>query len=633
MCGLAGFVSLRGEDAAAVVRAALPALARRGPDGEGLATWPGVALGHRRLSIIDLSAAGSQPMLSPDGEIGIVFNGCVYNFREIRAELEKAGRQFRSECDTEVLVEGYRAWGIDRLLPRLRGMFALAIWDEPRRTLTLARDRLGVKPLVYYAGERGIAFASTFAALADAGFTNGLDPQAALEFLEFGFVTDERSIYAGLKKLPPAAVLEWRGGELRERRYWDLPPIDEQAKITFEEAVEETERLLLESVRLRLVADVPVGSLLSAGIDSTLICWALGRLNAPVQAYTVGAPGEPDDESADAAVVARTLGVPHRIVPVSGEEPFPIEELVAAYDEPFGSQSALGMLRVCRAVKSEATVLLTGDGGDDVFLGYPFFANAWKATQLARRLPGFAGGLWSAVRPLAQAIGGVAPAVKRARNFLDYATGGVGAYARGRIGLPYFEQRGLFGGRLAGGKLPEREVPASLEAARRLLPDVLQFHRRLHFTSEFMTKVDRGAGHYSIEARAPLLDHCLWEFAWQLPPALRFHGGQMKAILREIVRRRVGPEAAFRRKQGFTIPIERWLAGKWSSHLEELRGDTLLVRDGWLRRDALDRAVREALANGDVQPQLWFTLVLENWLRHRQATRGAAQEARRPVEA
>jgi asparagine synthase (glutamine-hydrolysing) len=633
MCGLAGFVSLRGEDAAAIVRGALPALVRRGPDGEGVAVWPGVALGHRRLAILDLSPAGAQPMLSPDGQTGIVFNGCIYNFQEIRAELEHAGRKFRSHCDTEVLLEGYREWGIDGLLPKLRGMFAFAIWDQPRRTLTLARDRLGVKPLVYAAGPRGIAFASTFSALALAGFAGGLDPQAVLEFLEFGFVTDERSIYAGLHKLPPAGVLEWSEGRIRQRTWWDLPAIDEAAPLRFEEAVEETERLLLESVRLRLVSDVPVGALLSAGIDSTLICWALGRLNAPVEAYTVSAPGEPDDESAGAAEVARALGVPHRIVPVSGDEPFPIEELIEAYDEPFASQSALGMLRVCRAVKSAATVLLTGDGGDDVFLGYSFFANAWRATRLARRLPVFAPGMWRAARPLAQAIGAAAPPVKSARNFLDYATGGVGAYARGRIGLPYFEQRGLLGERLAGRRLPEREVPASLAAARRLLPDVLEFHRRHHFTSEFMVKVDRGAGHHSIEARAPLLDHRLWEFAWRLPPAIRLHGGRLKAILREIVRRRVGPEVAFRRKQGFTIPVERWLCGKWSAHLDELRGDTLLVRDGWLRREPLDAAVREAQERGDVQPQLWFTLVLEHWLRRREAARAAQQAARSPVEA
>jgi asparagine synthase (glutamine-hydrolysing) len=596
----------------------LPTLARRGPDAEGYFAWPGVGFGHRRLAILDLSPAGAQPMLSADSAIGIVFNGCIYNFLEIREELEQRGHTFRSQCDTEVLIAGYREWGIDALAVRLRGMFAFAIWDQPRRKLTLVRDRLGVKPLVYRAWKDGIAFASTLAALQAGGFTDAVNPQAVLEFLDVGFVTEEHSIYAGTRKLPPASILEWQDGETQERCYWTLPETDESSAIRFEEAVEETERLIVEAVRLRLISDVPIGALLSGGIDSTLVCWGLSQLNANIRAFTVGTPGDADDETSAARDIARRLGIPHEVVSLSGNETLPIDELVAAYSEPLGSTSALGMLRVSKAVKPLATVLLTGDGGDDVFLGYPFFQNAWKAQQFSRKLPGAAPAVWNAVRPVVRAI----PPLRRAQNFLDYTMGGIGSFARVRPGLPYFEKRGLLGELLRGGSLSYRQMAASPDAAKDLLADLLAFHRRMHFTSEFMNKVDGGTMHYAIEARSPFLDHKLWEFAAKLPPAIHFHEGRLKAVLREIARRHVGPEVAFRQKQGFTIPVERWLATKWRGHLEQLKDGTRLAQQGWMQPRALASAVDEALSNKVVPQQLWNALVLEHWLR-RQATLAA----------
>lgn len=616
MCGIAGYVF--GTDSAAAevaVRSMLPAMARRGPDAEGLHLWPGVGFGHRRLAIIDLTPSGAQPMLSSDGRIGIVFNGCIYNFLEIRKELEGRGHLFRSQCDTEVLIEGYREWGIDGLATRLLGMFAFAIWDEPRRTLTLVRDRLGVKPLVYRDLNGGIAFASTLRALRDAGFAGDLDRQAALEFLDLGFVTDERSIFAGTRKLPPATIFEWRDGKAIERRYWTLPEVNEASKVGFEEAVEHTERLLVEAVRLRLISDVPIGALLSGGIDSTLVCWALSRLKADVRAFTVGTPGDRDDESEQARDIARHLGIPHDVVHLDTDQPPPLEDLVEAYSEPFASTSALGMLRVSRAVRPKATVLLTGDGGDDVFLGYSFFYNAWRAQRLARKLPPGSPQLWRIGGAIARRI----PPLRPAAHFLDYTVGGVGAYARVRIGIPYFESRGMFGDLLRGGRVAHREAPPSLASARRLVADVFQFHRRMHFTSEFMTKVDGGTMYHSLEARSPFLDHVLWEFAAQLPPEIHFHGGRLKAVLREIVRRHVGSGVAFRQKQGFTIPMERWLVSKWSDRLQELKGDTLLAQEGWMAREALSRAVDEALTRDEIPKQLWYALVFEHWLRRQRA--------------
>jgi asparagine synthase (glutamine-hydrolysing) len=587
----------------------LTSLARRGPDSDGLANWPGATLGHRRLAILDLSPAGHQPMLSEDGQIGLVFNGCIYNFLELREDLEKRGHQFHSRCDTEVLLRGYREWGIDALVPRLRGMFAFGIWDHARGVLTLVRDRLGVKPLTYCARDGEIAFASTVAAVRAAGFGGEIDPLAVLEFLEYGYVTEDRSIYEGIAKLAPATILEWRGGQISQRQYWTLPETDESSHISFEEAVEETERLLVESVGLRLISDVPIGVLLSGGIDSTLVCWAMRELNANIKAFTVRAPDDPSDESADAARTARTLGIAHEIVDMP-EAHVSLDDLVDAYGEPFACSSALAMLWVSRAVKRRATVLLTGDGGDDVFLGYPFLRNAWLAQRLARRLPDAAPAVWRKVRGMFPESG---PA-RRLRSYLDYATGGLGAHAGAHDGLPYYERRAILGERLAGESLAQRQIPASLESARRLLYDVFGYHRRMHFLSEFMPKVDGGTMYYAIEARAPFLDHKIWEFAAALPPEVRFHGRRLKAVLREIVRRRVGPEVAFRQKQGFTVPVESWLADRWSGLLDRLRERTVLEEDGWIRRGALEAPLRDAVGRQWVPVQLWRLLVLERWL-------------------
>lgn len=620
MCGIAGCIAPERPDIAEnATRAMTAALALRGPDSEGFTSWPGgVHLGHRRLAILDLSEAGRQPMFNDSGDIGIVFNGCIYNFQDLRRELEARGQRFRSHCDTEILIRGYEEWGIDGMMPRLRGMFAFAIWDQRKRKLTIARDRLGVKPVVYAIADGGIAFASTVGALRQAGYGGEIDPVSVLEFLEYGYVTDERCIYEGLKKLPPATILEWQNGRVQERVYWTLPECDESGKVSFEEAVEETERLLVESVRLRLVSDVPIGALLSGGIDSALICWAMAKSNANVKAFTVGAPGDASDESADASETARILGIPHEIVTPPLERPVLLEEMAAAYSEPFASQSAQGMLMVSRAVKPLATVLLTGDGGDDIYLGYPFFMNAWRAQKLAQKLPAAARGAWRGMRSLVPDSG----TARRMKNFLNYATDGLGAHVRAHNGLPYLEEHSVLGERLSQQRLEQRYIPPSADSGRRLLCDVFSYHRKMHFLSEFMPKVDGGAMHYAVEARSPLLDHEMWEFAAQLSPEVRFHGGALKAVLREIVRRRVSPVVADRRKQGFTVPVDQHLTSQANApdankDLGRLRGSSRLEEGGWVRRGSLLKMVEDAERRRSVSPQLWHLLVLENWLGYK----------------
>lgn len=600
-------------DALPAVRRMLRGIAHRGPDGEGVETWNSVALAHRRLAILDLSEAGHQPMLSTDREVGIVFNGCIYNFQELRRELEASGRRFRSNTDTEVLVNGFLEWGIHRLVSRLRGMYAFGIWDNRSRELFLVRDRLGVKPLIYAEAGGRIAFASTAGAMRGGGFGGDLDPQAVLEFLEFGFVTDARCIYEGISKLPPGHILHWRDGRSVLSRYWELSE-ERDTSISFEDAVEETERLLLESVRLRLIADVPIGVLLSGGVDSGLICWALTELGAPIRSFTVGTPGDPEDETTAAQETARKLGITNEVVTIAEREENPLDELRSAYSEPFASSSALGVLSVSRAVKDHATVLLTGDGGDDVYLGYSFFLNCWRAQCLANRLPAAAETLWKATRPLLRTL----PRAKRAHSFLSYAFGGVGAYARVRLGIPYFEERGMFGPLLRGRTLAHREVPDSLASGRRLLDDALRFHQSKHFLSEFMVKVDGATMWHALEARSPFLDHTVWEFAARLPYSVRFHDGQLKAVLREIARRRLGGTVARREKSGFSIPADRWLLDRWSSGLREFGESSAAAKAGWFDQGSLSRTVAAALKDRQSSPQLWHAVVFENWLREQQ---------------
>lgn len=616
MCGISGVVG--GSDSAAATRVARmnADLARRGPDAEGLECWNGgvVALGHRRLSIFDLSELGRQPMISPDGQIGLVFNGAIYNFHEIRRELEQAGYRFKSQSDTEVILHGYAAWGIDALVRRMRGMFAIAIWDQRSQRLFLIRDRLGVKPLVYAVQEgQGIAFASTVRALAGAGYGSGeIDPAAVADFFEFGFITDENAIYRGIRKVPPATILEFteRGALVRQTEYWTETTARPAGSISFEDAVAETERKFLDAVKMRLEADVPVGALLSGGVDSSLVCWAIAKLGGNIKAFTVGTPGDPNsDETADAVDTARRLGIEHSVVPMDSNEEPGIDDLINAYGEPFPCASALGMLRVSKAIKPAATVLLTGDGGDDCFLGYPEFQSFYQVQQLAQRLP-VLHWFWN---PRGERRISGPRVARRLAHFLDYATGGLGASNRIHDGLPHYQRRGLFGERMRTAAVPERSHPMSPEAARRILSEFIVYRRRHRFTGEYMTKVDGGAMYYALEARAPFLDQELWNFAQSLPYEVRLRGGVLKAVLREIAKRRIGDRVAHGRKRGFDIPATRWLAGRWRGHFENLLSDSVAASEGWIDAGAVRRDLDQS--REQVTNHLWYIFVFETWLR------------------
>jgi asparagine synthase (glutamine-hydrolysing) len=625
MCGIAGFVGAHPSQAKAAVSAMITALARRGPDAEGLEVWDQAVLGHRRLSIFDLSQAGRQPMMSPDRRIAVVFNGAIYNFRSLRSELERKGFLFKSNTDTEVILHGYREWGIHKLVERLHGMFAIGLWDDEIQKLYLIRDRLGVKPLYYTLRPDGaLAFASTARALRAASLAGDIDPLALAEFLEFGYITEQRCIYEGIQKLNAAELLEWSAGSISRKKYWQPFSAHQHKPIRFQDAVDCTEQLLLDAVQMRLFADVPVGSLLSGGVDSSLICWAVAKLGANVTAYTIAVPGDPADESADARETARSLGISQKILIADPEEMARrgIHELVSAYGEPFACSSALGMLQLSRMIKPEATVLLTGDGGDDVFLGYPEHRNFWLAQGLAQWMPQFVANQWYYIRKYILRYS----LLRRPAHFLDYATGGLGAVAVAHDGWPYYERYHILGDRLLDVSLPQRKMNWSVSAGRRVLTDILDYHREGQFVAEYLTKVDGATMYYALESRSPFLDQKIWEFASTLPYSVRLHRCQLKAVLRELARRHLGQRVARGPKRGFTIPVRRWLVTCWLGNARELFHNSLLETEGWIRSSAVLRQLESAAQRRWAPLQLWYLYVLENWLRYERTGAGAAAE-------
>jgi asparagine synthase (glutamine-hydrolysing) len=610
MCGIAGIAWGHGRVRESVDRM-LCSLEHRGPDSGGTHEFGATVLGHRRLAIFDLSPAGNQPMLDPEKTVGIVFNGAIYNFRELRRELESAGYHFVSDTDTEVLVLGYRAWGMDRLVERIRGMFAFALWDARAERLFLVRDRLGVKPLVYRQDNGTLAFASTAAAMQAAGVAGPISPAAIGEFLQFGFITESHSIYEGVHKLPPASIAECTRDGIRVRQYWAQPE-PATVQITFEDAVNETERLFLRAVETRLHADVPVAALLSGGIDSSLVCWAVKKLGADIRAFTIGTPGNAGDESADAIATAATLGITHQVLPLTDELDASEFPLSSAFAEPFACGSALGMLRLAKTIReTDARVLLTGDGGDDAFLGYPRHRLLWRTQKMARWMPEWVADSWWRVRP-ARTTG----SLKRLVHLVDYTTGGLGGFLAANPGVGDFEAHQLLGDRLRDRSAWPALPAPSAASARSALRDYLRFDRRTQFVSEYLNKVDGATMQYALEARSPFLDHSLWEFAGSISPAVHFTGGRLKAILRELARRRIGERTARGRKRGFTVPVEAWMAKRWAAQTQALLRDPLIVREGWVNGQGLTRELQTLDSSRTASRRLWYLFVLEQWMQH-----------------
>lgn len=603
MCGIAGVVgncdrALAKEAASRMAQS----LVRRGPDGGGIKVWGKAVLSHRRLAIFDLSDAGRQPMVSSDGNTGVVFNGAIYNFFELRKELESGGYTFKSNTDTEVLIQGYRSWGIEKLMTKLRGMFAFGIWDNVLGKLYLVRDRLGVKPLIFSACGGIIAFASTVRALRQAGFVHELDEHAIGEYLQLGFIPDDYSIYREARKLPPASILEWDNGKISIRTYWSSPAAT-ISSLSFGEAVECAEEQLLRAVEMRLHADVPIGILLSGGIDSALICWAATKLGRRITAYTIGTSGDPWDETAAARSTAETLGLDHRVLDMGQDDQYEMNDLITAFAEPFACSSALGMLKVSKYVAASSKVLLTGDGGDDVFLGYHRHRHVMIADKLSRVIPSSLRDYWRRNSSLFPKVG----PLRRFATLLDYVAES-----------PTIHGRSVTGSKIFGERLKNVAVGCNgwvPSTTGSLVDHFLDCEYRNRFVGEYLTKVDGSTMHYGLEARSPFLDQDLWEFASSLPYVLRLHRWQLKSILREIAKRRISPQLAKGRKRGFGVPVHRWIVGPWRPLVETSLRESILEKEGLIRSQASSELFQSALKQGEASLQLWYVLALELWMR------------------
>lgn len=616
MCGIAGIAASKWRDSYQErVREMTAALALRGPDSEGLLATGSVCLGHRRLAIFDLSAAGHQPMTVNDSRLAVVFNGAIYNFRQLRQELESKGFRFTSNTDTEVLLHGYSAWGVDDLVARCRGMFAFALWDAQSERLFLVRDRLGVKPLVYTEAGGVLAFSSTMKSLRKSHLLGDIDPTGVAEFLEHGYIADHAAIYANARKLPPATIAEWRPGcAMAMRRYWRPATVSSSPCLSFDAAVEQAQELLERSVAARLFADVPVSALLSGGIDSALVCWAAARTGASVTAFTVSTPDDPNDEAADAQATAQEIGIDLTVLPMSSHDSLEalLSDIQSAYAEPFATQSALGMIRVSKAIRDAGfKVVLTGDGGDDVFLGYSRHRDILRAQKLAQILPRGFRPAWDLVSRFAPSSG----IAKRATNFINYACHGLPAYLAAHDGLQNFDAAKLLGPRLAGNAPASRQLSVDDASARDLLQRYLAHDLENQFVGEYLTKVDGATMFHALEARSPFFDQALWEFAASLPVDIRLHKSELKAVLRTIARRKISGRLADGRKRGFSVPVDHWVATRWRGDAERLLDNPEIVRQGWIDAAGLRNLLRAPNTSGTKVHQLWYLLVLERWMQ------------------
>jgi asparagine synthase (glutamine-hydrolysing) len=623
VCGIAGFLSTGaarpGEE---VLHAMGDALAHRGPDASGTHLSPDgrVGLSHRRLSILDLSPTGAQPMYSEDGSLVLSFNGEVYNFREIRAELEGKGHAFRGGSDTEVMLAAFRQWGVEDAVRRFIGMFAFALWDAGAGKLYLVRDRLGIKPL-YLARLPGmLLFASELKALlAYPGFPREVDRSALQYYLEFQYVPGPHAIYRNVEKVLSGHIVEiGQHGEVTNRAYWDL--FDHWGKgegltRTEGEYEEELSDLLDSSIRYRMISDVPLGAFLSGGIDSSLVV-ALMRKSAsgPVKTFSIGFRESGYDESPHARAVATYLGTDHHEKICSPREAQAlVRRIPDAYDEPFADSSAIPTMLVSEFTRQYVTVSLSGDGGDELFCGYPRYR--WvRQGDMALRIPGFLR------KPVASLLTRV-PIHKVQR--------GAESILCDDPAEMYFHTVGIFERRRLGEIVPVMVDDTDLPYYRTfrdprcggIVERAMATDIKTYLVDDILTKVDRASMAYSLEARVPLLDHRIVEFAARLPMEHKVHGGGTKHLLRKILYRHVPRELIDRPKMGFGIPVNRWLRNELRPLLSEYLCEDRVRREGFLRPEGVQRVVREHLSGRrDHQYRLWALLVFAMWVERYRPT-------------
>ncbi len=619
MCGITGrynYDALHPVDHEVLV-AMTDAVAHRGPDAAGYYHGSGIGLGHRRLSIIDLST-GDQPLANEDGTVQVVFNGEIYNFAEVRAELIERGHRFRTGSDTEIIVHGYEEWG-DRCVDRFRGMFAFAVWDANARRLLLARDRLGVKPL-YYAEVpgAGIVFGSEIKSLLqDPDIPRGWRPDALDAYLTLLYIPAPDTIYRAVNKLPPGHVLVAEGGRVRVSRYWDLNFTGDGNPAREEEYLEELDGLLREAVSLRLVSDVPLGAFLSGGIDSsTVVAYMKDASGTPPVTIAVGFDDAAYDEVHHAEAVARHLGCEFHALTANPRVDDLLPKLAWHFDEPFADSSAVPTYYVSKAARELVTVALSGDGGDELWAGYPWH----RVEHWEQRVRGSLGG---AAR-MAGWLGRALPlSVKGARSLRHLASAPDQAYAM-KHAYGMFEPDAKT--RLYSGDFTRAVGSADAFATFRAayhecgssdpLDRAMYVDARTYMIDDVLTKVDRMSMAVSLEAREPLLDHKLLEFAARVPSSLKLKNGRSKYLLRRVLDRKVPREIIDRPKRGFAAPIGAWLRGPLAGLTSELLLDGRLRDRGIFETREVTRLWDEHRTGRAEHPhRLWQLVMLELWFR------------------
>jgi len=626
MCGITGIFDTRAARPieAAVLHRMNESQHHRGPDDGRLHIEPGVGLGHRRLSIIDV-ATGQQPLFNEDGSVCVVFNGEIYNYQELIPELLALGHVFHTRSDTEVIVHAWESWGT-ACVERFRGMFAFALWDRNRGALFLARDRLGVKPLHYALLDDGrLLFGSELKSLlAHGGMKRDIDPLAVEEYFALGYVADPRCIFRQARKLPPAHTLLLRRGEPvgEPRAYWDVR-FTTNSTIGLEEACAQLTEKLEESVRLRMISEVPLGAFLSGGVDSSAVVATMAGLSAePVNTCSIGFDDPAFNESAFAQMVADRYRTRHHIETVKSDDFDLIDTLARLYDEPYADSSAIPTYRVCQLARKHVTVALSGDGGDESFGGYRRYRLHMMEERLRAAMP------LGLRRPLFGALARAypkadwAPRMLRAKTtFEGMARTPVEAYFHSMSILRAPMRAQLFSPRLQAelGGYDAQDV-FERHAANANTDDPLALIQYLdtktYLVGDINTKVDRASMAHSLEVREPLMDHKLVEWLATLPSSLKLRGSEGKLLLKKAMEPKLPDEVLYRPKMGFAVPLARWFRGPLKQRVRDAVLGERLAETGWFNRQYLQHLVANHQSGvNDYSAPLWTLLMFDAFLR------------------
>jgi len=609
-------------------------IVHRGPDEEGIYATANVGLGMRRLSIIDLTS-GSQPIHNEDGTVWIVFNGEIYNFPDLRKELESRGHHFYTHTDTEVIVHLYEEMGPD-CVRKLRGMFALALYDEKKKSLLLARDRLGKKPLYYAVHEGCLYFASEIKAmLAVAPQLAEVDAEGVLQFFYFGYIPDPRSAFRHIQKLPPGHLAEYRNGKLTVREYWDVPAYGTTDPGSDEACLEEMEARLAEAVRMRLISDVPLGALLSGGVDSSIVVALMAQSSsAPVKTFSIGFGKAEFNEAAHARLVAERFGTDHHELIVDPNISETLDYLSRMMEEPFADSSMIPTYYVSRLARQHVTVALSGDGGDELFAGYNRYIVNWNRRRYDM-VPGWVGKVYR------EHLYPRLPSTVKGRKFAWNVTLSLrDRYLDGISFLPALHrERDLFSEefvRSAEGRTDPflqfqhyyDEAPATDPLSRLLYLD-----SKTYLPADILTKVDRMSMAISLEMRCPLLDHEFVEWVAGLPIQYKFRQGVRKYMFKELAKRLGVPSALLdRRKQGFALPLVHWMRDELKDGLLSILLEPRTLQRGYFKPKAI-RGVLDEHFRGrrDHSGVLWLLLIFELW--HRNFLEAYSGSSRAPIPA